>query len=201
MGFWGFGGASDYDTRPAEATTPADLTWVTDDRTDNYNAPVVKYAVGNAGSAVLPADDAARDWISGGQGNGEDDTNSYYELPSIAAGQSIEIVTLSKVYLFDDSITAEAPMDSWQTATHNAVLAASADTALESDAYVFAGISDTAKVLNWTPTAVVPPAVEPVLATTGVDSASLAGFGGLAALVLAAGVGVLVARRRRSSVL
>jgi hypothetical protein len=205
--------STDYSAVPADVTTPSDLIWVTDNRTDSNSAPVVKYAVGNAGSSVLPADDATRGWVSGGHGNGADDTNTFFELPSLAVGESVEIVTLSKVYLFDESITAEAPMTSWETATHNSVLDAIADTALESDAIVFAGIEDTTKVLNWLPTGVVEPTPTPTstpevtstpaatatLAATGTNSAVTTGLGALSLALLISGAVALVAIRRRAS--
>jgi hypothetical protein len=192
---------TDYNTVPSAVTTPTDLSWVTDDRTDEYDSPVVKYAVGSTGSSTLPLDDVTRDFVSAGHGNGNDQTDSYFELPTLAAGQSVEIITLSKVFLFSTIDTsADAPMDAWQTATHNSVLAAIADTAVTSNAVVFAGVSDRTKVLNWIPTAIAPPVepvVEPVLAATGLDGAALASISGLSVLALIAGAGVLAARRRR----
>jgi hypothetical protein len=210
--------STDYGSVSADATTPADLIWVTDNRTDSNSAPVVKYAVGRAGSSVLPADDATRGWVSGGHGNGSDDTNSYYELPSLAAGETVEIVTLSKVYVYDNSITPVAPMNSWETATHNAVLLAIADTALESDAVVFAGITDTTKVLNWTsadaveptptptptptstPEVTATPAATATLAATGTNSAVTTGLGALSLALLISGAVALGVIRRRASV-
>jgi len=127
-------------------------------------------------------------------------TNSYFELPPIAAGSTVEIITLARVFLFSSDITDVPPFDDgWQTATFNATQLAIADTGLESDAVVFAGVTDRSRVLNWTPTAVVPPVVEPRLATTGIDTASTASFVGAGFLALLAGAGVLIARRRRTA--
>jgi len=191
---------TDYNTVPSAVTTPTDMSWVTDNRTDSNDAPVVKYAVGSTGSRVLPADDATRGFVSAGHGNGNDQSDSYYELPALAPGQSVEIISLSKVFLFSSNITPVSPMNAWQTATHNAVTAAIADTALESNAVVFAGITDTTKVLNWSPAAPVEePVVEPVLATTGISATAVANLSGLGLLALIAGAAAVITRRRRTA--
>lgn len=171
---------------PMYTTTPADLRWVTDDREENNNAPVVGYAIGRAGAAVAPADDAAIDAVSGGQGDGSDDSNTYFQIPTLAAGQSVEFVTMAQVYLVIEGATS-GTLDAWETATKAADELAWANTTIDSDAYVFAGIADPSKVANWSPTST------PELPDTGV---SALGFGALALALVGAGAAFLVIRRR-----
>ena len=167
-------------------TNETDYTWITDDRDAEQSSAVVKYAVGRADSTVGLANDGARGFFSGGHG-GSDDSNSYYELPSIAAGQTVEIVVLAKVFLYDDEAApADGALSQWETNTYNTVLDAQADTALESNAVVYAGIDDTSRVLNWTPVA------EETLAETGFDSAPI---GTIALFALAGGVALVIRRR------
>lgn len=175
-------------TSPSYVTTAADLRWVTDNRLQSYNdAPVVNYAIGRTGAAVLPTDDATINAVSGGQGyNANDTTNTYFQIPTLAAGESIEFVTMAQVYLPLGSTTSGS-LTAWETATKAADEAAWADTTIDSDALVFAGIADPSKVLNWSP------AKTPDLPNTGLD---VAGFTGLALALLVAGAGVVVVRRR-----
>lgn len=171
---------------PDYITTAADLRWVTDDRQNNESAPVVGYAIGRAGAAVLPTDDAAINAVSGGQGNGSDDSNTYFKIPTLAAGESVEFVTMAQVYLFIEGSTS-GTLNEWETATKAADELAWANTNIDSDAFVFAGIADPSKVANWSP------ASTPELPDTGV---SALGFGALALGLVAAGAAFLVIRRR-----
>jgi len=173
--------ATDYNTQSNTVTNEFNYVWVTDDRTAANSSPVVKYAVGSAQAASTILVDS--DWTSGGQGNGEDDAVIPYALPSIEAGQTVEYVFLAKVYLFRDDIDNDLTLNGWQEGTKSAIDLAVADTALQSDAVVFAGISDKSRVLNWTPAG---------LADTGVDPLPL----GLGALFALAGGVAIVARRR-----
>jgi hypothetical protein len=173
--------ATDYDTVSDTVTDGSNYVWVTDDRTDNESAPVVKYAVGSAqASSTILVDE---DWTSGGQGNGEDSVYVPYALPSIGAGQTVEYVFLVKVYLFNDDVDNDVTLNGWQEGTKSAIDLAVADTALQSDAVVFAGISDKSRVLNWSPAG---------LADTGVNPLPL----GIGALFALAGGVAIVARRR-----
>ena len=71
--------ATDYNTLSNTVTNELNYVWVTDDRTENNSAPVVKYAVGSAQAPSTILVDS--DWTSGGQGNGEDDAVITYALP------------------------------------------------------------------------------------------------------------------------
>jgi len=173
--------ATDYDTVSDTVTDELNYVWVTDDRSRNESAPVVKYAIGRAGSASTMLVDP--NWTSGGQGDGEDDVFAPYALPSIGAGQTVEYVFLAKVYLFNDDVDNDVTLDGWQEGTKSAIDRAVADTALQSDAVVFAGISDKSRVLNWSPAG---------LADTGVNPLPL----GIGALFALAGGVAIVARRR-----
>lgn len=173
--------ATDYDTVSETQTNESNYVWVTDDRGNNESAPVVKYAVGRAGAQSQMLVDP--DWTSGGQGDGDDDAYLPYALPSIAAGQTVEYVFLAKVFLFSDTLDNDVTLNGWQEGTKSAIDLAVADTALQSDAVVFAGIADRSRVLNWSPAG---------LADTGVDLQPL----GLIALFALAGGVALVARRR-----
>jgi hypothetical protein len=174
--------ATDYDTVSDTVTDESNYVWVTDNRTDSNSAPVVKYAIGRAGSASTMLVDPDN-WTSGGQGDGNDNAYAPYALPSIGAGETVEYVFLAKVYLFSDDIDNDVTLDGWEEGTKSAIDLAVADTALQSDAVVFAGISDKSRVLNWSPAR---------LADTGVDPLPL-GLGALFALV--GGVAVLARRR------
>jgi len=171
-------------------TTADDLRWVTDDRLEENYAPVVQYAVGRSGAAVLPANDIALDMVSGGQGGGGEDTNTYFKIPTLASGESVEFITLAQVYLVYPN-GAFGGYNSWQTATLAANQGAWADTTIDSDALVFAGIEDTSKVLNWSPAS--PSPSTPQLANTGLDGSA---YAGLAIAVLVVGAGVVAVRRR-----
>jgi len=171
---------------PDYITTAADLRWVTDDRESEEDAPVVGYAIGRAGAAVAPSDDAAISAESGGQGDGNDSSNTYFEIPELASGESVEFVTMAQVYLVIEGSTS-GTLDEWETATKAADELAWANTDIDSDAFVFAGITDPTKVANWSP------ASTPELPDTGV---SALGFGALALTLMGAGVAFLVIRRR-----
>lgn len=185
---------TDYNTIPTAVVLPADISWITDDRTYDpsvypYPAPVTKYALAGPGASVLPADDATRGFVSGGLGNANDINNTYFELPDIAAGQTVQIIFVYKAYLFDPIMTAESPMNSFQTGTYNAVQAAIADTAMSSDSVVFAGVTNPEQVLNWKHTSA--PTPTPQLAVTGFDSTQTIWI--VSSGVFAMAVGVLMA--------
>jgi hypothetical protein len=173
--------ATDYVTVSDTVTTGTNYVWVTDDRTDYEASPVVKYAVGRAGAASAMLVDP--NWTSGGQGDGNDRAYIPYALPSIGAGQTVEYVFLAKVYLFNSDVDNDPTLDGWSEGTKSAIDLAVADTALQSDAVVFAGISDKSRVLNWSPAG---------LADTGVNPLPL----GMGALFALAGGVAIVARRR-----
>lgn len=194
--------ATGYDAIPSATVLPQDLMWITDDRTVDlstiniYPAPVVTYAVGEAGSTVLPSAS------SGGLGNGDEMSNTYFELPALAPGQTVELIVLNKAYLFNPMPTAVAPMNPFQTGTYAALQTAIADTTLQSDAVVFAGVADSSLVLNWTesitpaPTPIQP---DPTLAATGSESAATLWVALSAMSVLVVGLGFTAVRRRRST--
>ncbi len=170
----------------------SDLRWVTDDRFDDSGAPVVQYAVGRENSRVLPTDDASVNMVSGGQGgprgSAEDDTNTYFKVPALAPGETVEFVIMAQVYLVIPSLLLNGL--GWQVATKTADEAAWADTTIDSDALVFAGIADTSSVLNWNVVSA------PQLPDTGNDGA---GFASIAAALLLLGAGAIVIRRRLRS--
>jgi hypothetical protein len=174
--------ATDYGTVSDTVTNELNFVWVTDDRTDNESSPVVKYAIGRPGSASTMLVDPDN-WTSGGQGDGGDNASVPYALPSIGAGQTVEYVFLVKVYLFSDDLDNDVTLNGWQEGTKSAIDLAVADTALQSDAVVFAGITDKSRVLNWSPAG---------LADTGVNPLPL----GVGALFALAGGVAIVARRR-----
>ena len=169
---------------PSTTTTAADLRFVADDRTDAEGGPVTGYAIGRAGAQVLPTDDASKSMVSGGFGDGNDWTNTYFLVPTLEAGKSIEFVTMAQVYLVTPIYTSLSP---WEATTQAMDEAAWANTDIDSDAFVFKGIDDPSLVANWSP------AKTPELPNTGVN---MAGFGALAGVLLAAGIAVVVIRRR-----
>lgn len=140
---------ANYGSVPATTTNPGDFRWVTDDRMDNETGPVVSQAVGRSGSVSVPADNGDRGFVSGGLGSGSDNSKTYFEVPTLQPGQTVEYVIMTQVWLFDYSIDGDAPLDSWQTAIRDTAALAWADSSIESDDLVFAGIEDTSKVLNW----------------------------------------------------
>ncbi len=173
-------------TFPDYITTPADLRWVTDDRNERGPSPVVGYAIGDAGASVTPSNDAAINAVSGGQGNGSDNSNTYFQIPTLAAGQSLEFVAMAQVFLVIEG-SSSGSLDPWDTATKAAAELAWANTNIDSDAYVFAGIADPSKVANWLF------ASTPELPDTG---ASALGFSALALALVGVGAAFLVIRRR-----
>jgi len=179
--------ANNYDTVPTTVITPGDFRWVTDDRMENENSGSTGIAVGKAGSAVVPANNEVRGFVSGGVGNGEDDNYTYFEVPTLQPGQTVEFVIMTQSWLFEYDGVAVAPMSDWQTAVGIADAAAWANTDITSDAFVFAGIADKSRVLNWSPAG---------LAETGTD---LTVPLGIAAGFLVAGVALAKARRRTQS--
>ncbi|PTW91505.1 hypothetical protein C8A06_1230 [Microbacteriaceae bacterium MWH-Ta3] len=185
--------AANYGTVPATELTADDYFAVTDDRLQNENSPVTVYAFGSAGAAVPQSNNVTDGFVSGGIGNGGDEQYSYYELPSIAPGETVEIVVLNKVFHFDPETTAIGDYNSWQTGTWAAAQLAWADSSLQSGTdVVYAGIENRDAVLNWTPAA----AEEPELAETGADQGLVAGAGAIALVAIAAGALTVVARRR-----
>jgi hypothetical protein len=78
-------------------------------------------------------------------------------------------------------------MNDWQTAVGLVNVEAWANTDITSDAFVFAGIADKSRVLNWSPAG---------LADTGTD---LTVPLGIAAAFLVTGVALATARRRTRS--
>ena len=185
------GGEDDYATNygavPTTTITPDDFRWVTDDRMNNERGPVVSQAIGLAGSDVVPADNADRGFVSGGLGAGQDRSDTFFEVPSLAPGQSVEFVFMTQVWIYDwENATPSGSMDNWQTATGDAAAQAWADSTITSDALVFAGIDDQSKVLNWN-------AADESLADTGANATLPIG---LATLLLGAGVATVAIRRR-----
>ncbi len=179
--------ANNYDSVPTNIIMPNDLRWVTDDRMENETSPSTGIAVGRAGSAVVPANNATRGFVSGGVGNGEDINYTYFEVPTLQPGQTVEFVVMAQSWLFEYPGVAVAPMSAWQTAVGETNELAWANTDITSDAFVFAGIADKSTVLNWTPAG---------LADTGTD---LSVPMGIAAVFLATGV-ALIAQRRRNAI-
>ena len=178
----------DYDTTTSVITDLDNYVWVTDDRAGEGVA-VVKYAVGQAGS-ISPLVDIDNSHESGGQGAGFDHAEMYYRVPDLAPGETVEYIVLAKVYLFDDTVNNDIVMNGWQEATGTAIDAAVSETELESDAVVFADVSDRTRVVNWEP---APQTANENLANTGANS----GASGLLAIGLVASLIALAVRRRR----
>ena len=114
---------------------------------------------------------------------GSDDSATYFEVPTLEPGQTVEYVIMTQVWLFDYSIDGDAPLDGWQTAIRDTAAAAWADSSIESDELVFAGIDDSSAVLNWS---------GEELAETGFDGLMPAA---LATILVSLGV-VGISRRR-----
>jgi hypothetical protein len=179
--------ANNYDTVPTTVITPGDFRWVTDDRMANETSGSTGIAVGKAGSAVVPANNVTRGFVSGGVGGGDDSNYTYFEVPTLQPGQTVEFVIMTQIWLFEYDGVAVAPMSDWQTAVGIADAAAWANTDITSDAFVFAGIADKSRVLNWSPAG---------LADTGTD---LTVPLGIAVAFLVTGVALATARRRTQS--
>lgn len=180
--------AANFGSVPTTVITPGDFRWVTDDRTKDETSPVVSQAVGAAGSAVVPADNSDRGFVSGGLGNGDDDSYTYFEVPTLEPGQSVEFVFMTQAWLYSwENVTPSGSMSNWETATGDAAATAWADSTITSDALVYAGITDRSKVLNWAPAE--------ALAETGAD---LTAPIGLATVLLATGIAAVAVRRRTS---
>jgi hypothetical protein len=160
---------------------------VTDDRLENENSGSTGIAVGKAGSAVVPANNEVRSFVSGGVGNGDDSNWTFFEVPTLQPGQTVEFVIMTQNWLFTTGDSAVPPMNDWQMAVGEANEAAWANTDITSDAFVFAGIADKSRVLNWSPAG---------LAETGTDLTIPLG---IAAVLLVAGVALATARRRTQS--
>lgn len=161
------------------ATTPnvvtdADLVYAFDDRSANQDSPVVMTGRGLANSSVLPFLDSTFSDLPVA-GNGEDINNSYYRLPTLAAGQTVELALFHKAFTWD--ATDNTPEEN----TLTAINAAWAERGIF-DSFsgpLIAGIQDPTIVLNWNAVPVaaevppvvpqVPPVVPevPVLAATG----------------------------------
>lgn len=163
--------------------------WVTDDRVGNTTTYVAKYAVGQAGSISPLADIDENSWTSGGHGDGGTLAQLFYRVPDLAPGETVEYVVLGKVFFVDVSVNNDPVMSGWQEGTGIAIADAASDTELESDAFVFAGISDRTRVVNWEP---APPTANENLAKTGADS----GASGVLAIGLVASLIALAVRRR-----
>jgi hypothetical protein len=179
--------ALNYGSVPSTVIGPDDFRWVTDDRTEDENGGSTGIAVGKAGSAVVPANNVTRGFVSGGVGGGDDSNYTYFEVPTLQPGQTVEFVIMTQSWLFEYGDNAVAPMNDWQTAVGIADAAAWANTDITSDAFVFAGIADKSRVLNWSPAG---------LADTGTD---LTVPLGIAAAFLVTGVALATARRRTRS--
>lgn len=183
--------STDYGSTTEFITTADDYIWVTDDREAlDTNAPVVKYAVGSADSSapLLNTDP----YTSGVMGDGDDRGNLYYALPDLAPGDVVEILTMAKVYLFNDGMDNDINMNGWEEGTEYAVGQAVIDTDLESDEYVFAGIDDTSRVINWGDGSGAANSGGSGLAATGFDAAPL---GTIALFAITGGVAMIVRRR------
>lgn len=140
---------ANYGSVPTTTTNPGDFRWVTDDRTEDESGPVMSQAVGEAGSISVPADNGDRGFVSGGLGSGEDYSETYFEVPTLQPGQTVEYVIMTQVWLVDLNATADAPLDEWDTAVRDTAALAWADSSIESDDMVFAGIEDSSRVINW----------------------------------------------------
>jgi LPXTG-motif cell wall-anchored protein len=183
--------AVDYGTGTTVVTDADNYVWVTDDRVGGTSTTtyVAKYAVGQAGSISPLVDIDENTWTSGGHGNGGNLAQLYYRVPDLAPGETVEYVALAKVYFVDASVSNDPVMSGWQEGTGIAIADAASDTELESDAFVFAGISDRTRVVNWEP---APSTANENLANTGADS----GAPGLLAIGLVASLIALAVRRR-----
>ncbi len=217
-------GASTTAGQPAAdgtTTVDGDLLWITYDglQGEGYETPVVLTAAGTADAAILPI-------MSESAGDGADDQTTIYPLTDLAPGESIEVVqfTVWNFFAFDafapdsqpvDPATTEAP----SSPSDRAVAEVTTDEGLLKSAFVepaalflpsalaavaeswgersrfdtlsardSAGIVDPAAVLNWNPE-------NAQLAATGADD--LMPLGVFSALLLLAGITVVVARRRR----
>jgi len=140
--------------------TDADLVYAFDDRTANEDAPVVMTGRGLANSSVLPFLDPTFVDLNVA-GDGEDENNSYYRLPTLAPGQTVELA------LFHKAFTWGATGNSPDVDTLAAINAAWADRGIF-DSFsgpLIAGIADPTIVLNWNGVPVV--ADVPSLAATG----------------------------------
>ena len=181
--------AVDYGSVTNVVTDADNYVWVTDDRIGSTTTYVAKYAVGQAGSISPLADISENTWSSGGHGLGGGLAQLFYRVPVLAPGETVEYVVLGKVYFVDGSVDNDPGMTGWQEGTGIAIADAASDTELESDAFVFAGISDRTLVVNWEP---APPTTDEDLANTGADS----GASGLLAIGLVASLIAVAVRRR-----
>lgn len=176
---------ANYGSVPTTTTNPGDFRWVTDDRTEDESGPVMSQAVGEAGSISVPADNGDRGFVSGGLGSGEDYSETYFEVPTLQPGQTVEYVIMTQVWLIDLNATADAPLDEWDTAVRDTAALAWADSSIESDDMVFAGIEDASRVINWS---------GEELAETGFD-----GLMPLALATILLSLGAIGISRRRSA--
>lgn len=194
--------ATSYNAVPSATVSPSDVFWITDNRTGNglYPAPVMSYAMGDLTASVRPANNAARSFVSGGLGNGTDRSNTYFELPTIAAGQTVQVIFLYKAYLFNPSTTAVSPMDSFATGTYGAVQTAIADRGFATQSVVFAGVPNPTEVVNWKYVAPPPTTsaeTKVALAATGIDGVQMVSLAALAGAALT--IGAIASRRARSA--
>ena len=119
----------------------------------------------------------------------EDSQMEEWTIPSLAVGESAEIVVMNREYLFafnGDETAASL------TAANAAVAEAEAGVWSCTDGnQALAGIADKSKVLNWCPVA--------TLANTGVDTVASSMLATGAALLALTGVALVVIRRRRNA--
>jgi hypothetical protein len=143
---------------------------------------------GLAGSAVLPQFDATLPGVAAA-GNGEDYNDSLYHLPTLAAGQTVELALFHKTFTWGNTGNA------FNVDTLAAVNAAWAEKGIF-DSFsgpLTAGIADTSIVLNWSPAAAAP-----ALANTGSDvtgTVLIAGFLLTLGAAVAGGSRLRLARR------
>jgi hypothetical protein len=169
------------------------LSWATDDRQNYIGAPVVKYAIGRANSVSLPISNAV--FVSGchagGYQSANDESNSYFTIPQLAAAETVEFVVLHQQFSVDAEATPSGALTAWETGTRDAIIEAHEDTALTDDAVVFAGIADRSRVVNWS-SADDSDSGSEGLANTGAEASIV----GLLAVVAFLGTAAVVVRRR-----
>jgi len=134
------------------------------------------------------------DTTLGGDAQADDAEDSQLEewtVPSLAVGESAEIVIMNREYLFGFNGNETA---SSLTAANAAVADAEAAPWSCTDGnQVLAGIADKSKVLNWCP------AATPELPDTGVDTVALSMLATGATLLSLMGVAFVIIRRRRNA--
>ena len=167
-------------THTSNVLTDADLVYAFDDRQNNEGSPVVLTGRGLAGSTVLPHFDPS--FADGSvAGNGEDNNDSYYRLPTVAPSQTVELALFHKTFTWGDT------ENSFDVDTLAAVNAAWAEKGIF-DSFsgpLTAGIADPSAVLNWN----AAPAAGPALANTGSDVSGTVLIAGVLLLLGAAAAG------------